>query len=130
MVIVEGTIKGKARPRFYNGHAISAKDTVNYENWVKMCYQQQNGKYLEGQIRAEITAYYKVPKSYSKRRMEGIREGKEYPLKRPDIDNCIKIILDSLNGIAYKDDAQIVEVVARKRFTEEAERVEFELINI
>ena len=29
MVIVEGTIKAKARPRFFNGHAITPKDTVS-----------------------------------------------------------------------------------------------------
>lgn len=127
MVIVEGTIKAKARPRFFNGHAVTPKDTVNYENWVKMCYQQQSGKYLEGQIRAEITAYYKVPKSYSKKRLEDIRQGREYPQKKPDIDNVTKIILDSLNGIAYKDDCQVVEIQVSKRWTENIERVEFEL---
>ena len=39
IVTVEGKIKGKARPRVFNGHAMTPQDTVTYENWVKVCYQ-------------------------------------------------------------------------------------------
>ncbi|WP_415336169.1 RusA family crossover junction endodeoxyribonuclease [Clostridium perfringens] len=38
-----------------------------------------------------------------------------------------KIILDSLNGVAYKDDSQIIELRVIKRYTEDNERVLFEL---
>lgn len=31
---------------------------------------------------------------------------------RLDLDNCIKVALDSMNGIMYKDDKQIVRIVA------------------
>lgn len=130
MIIVEGKIKGKARPRVFNGHAMTPKDSVNYENWVRVCYQQQSGKHLEGSIRAMIVAYYKVPKSYTKKRVQAIREGLEYPQKKPDADNVAKIILDSLNKIAYEDDSQIVELTILKRFTEDVERVEFKLEEI
>ena len=106
------------------------EETVNYENWVKLCYQNQEGEYLEGQIKAQITAYYKIPKSYTKKRIETIRKGLEYPQKKPDADNIGKIILDALNNIAYKDDSQVVELTVYKRFTEETERVEFELKEI
>ena len=34
----------------------------------------------------------------------------------PDLDNLIKSITDALNGVAYKDDSQIVAVVSRKMF--------------
>ncbi|CUU47313.1 RusA family crossover junction endodeoxyribonuclease [Clostridium beijerinckii] len=127
MVVVEGTIKGKGRPRFFNGHATTPEDTVTYENWVRICYQQQDRRYLEGSIKATIIAYYKIPKSYSKKRLEAIRAGIERPQKKPDIDNVAKVILDSLNKIAYKDDSQVTELIVKKVFTEELERVEFEL---
>lgn len=130
MIVVEGKIKGKARPKVFKGIAVTPKDSVLYENWVKTCYQQQGGQLLEGAIRATITAYYKVPKSYTKKRVQAIREGFEYPVKKPDADNIAKIILDSLNKIAYEDDSQVIELVVLKRFTEETERVEFELETI
>ena len=36
---------------------------------------------------------------------------------RSDVDNLIKMVLDSLEGIAYKNDRQVVAVTARKRWT-------------
>ena len=127
MIVVEGKIKGKDRPRFYNGYAVTTQETIKYENWVRICYQNQSGAYLEGPIRARIVAYYKVPASYSKKRLQSIRDGLEYPTKKPDADNVAKVILDSLNDIAFHDDSQIVELTVIKRWTEENERVEFEL---
>ncbi|ELC8464943.1 RusA family crossover junction endodeoxyribonuclease [Clostridium perfringens] len=127
MVVVTGKIRGKARPRVCRCHAFTPKDTVEYEKLVRECYKQQDGRYLEGPIKALIIAYYKIPKSYSKKRIQDIREGLEQPVKKPDADNIAKIILDSLNGVAYKDDSQIIELRVIKRYTEDNERVLFEL---
>ncbi|EPB8178470.1 RusA family crossover junction endodeoxyribonuclease [Clostridium perfringens] len=128
MVVVTGKIRVKARPRVCRGHAFTPKDTVQYEKWVRDCYKEQDGRYLEGPIKALIIAYYKIPKSYNKKRVQAIRGGIEYPTKKPDADNIGKIILDSLNSIAYKDDSQIIELRVIKRYTEDNERVEFKLI--
>lgn len=129
MIVVEGKIKGKQRPRFNSrtGSAYTPKETISYENWVRFCYREQDGRHLTGAIRANITAYYKIPKSYPKKRVQAIREGQEYPEKKPDVDNITKIILDSLNKIAFDDDSQVIELTVLKRYTEENERVEFEL---
>ncbi|MBO3326450.1 RusA family crossover junction endodeoxyribonuclease [Clostridium perfringens] len=124
MVVVTGKIRGKARPRVCRGHAFTPKDTVQYEKLVRDCYQEQDGRYLEGSVRALIIAYYKIPKSYSKKRVQAIRDGLEKPRKKPDADNIAKIILDSLNKIAFNDDAQIIELIVLKKYTEENERVE------
>lgn len=132
LVTVEGKIKGKARPRFNTktGRTFTPGDTIQYENWVRLCYQEQDGRYFDGAVRAHITAYYKVPKSYTKKRVQAIRDGLEYPLKAPDSDNIGKIILDSLNKIAFDDDRQVIDLNVIKRWTEELERVEFELEGI
>lgn len=132
MIIVEGKIKGKQRPRFNSrtGSAYTPKETISYENWVRFCYREQDGKHLTGAIRANITSYYKIPKSYTKKRVQAIREGQEYPQKKPDSDNIAKIILDSLNSIAFDDDSQVIELTVLKRYTEESERVEFLLEEI
>ena len=37
---------------------------------------------------------------------------------KPDTDNIAKSILDSLNGIAYKDDKQVVDLRVRKQYAE------------
>lgn len=40
------------------------------------------------------------------------------PTIKPDTDNIAKSILDSLNGIAYKDDKQIVSLKVDKYYSE------------
>ena len=127
MVVIEGKIRGKARPRVCNGHAFTPKQTVEYERLVKVCYTQQDGRHLKGDLRAVIIANYKIPKSYTKKRIQRIREGVEYPCKKPDVDNIAKIILDALNKVAYDDDKQVIELTVLKRYTEDKERVEVEL---
>ena len=41
------------------------------------------------------------------------------PTKKPDIDNVIKIILDALNKMAFRDDSQITKLEIEKRYAEE-----------
>lgn len=132
MVTVEGKIKGKARPRFNTktGRAFTPNDTISYENWIKCCYQEQDGSYLDGPIRATIEVYHQIPKSYTKGKRLACKHNVTPPCKKPDSDNIAKIVLDSLNKIAFDDDAQIVELTVIKRWTEEKERIEFKLEEI
>ena len=132
MIVVEGTIRGKQRPQFKKktGRAFTPNQTINYENWIKQCYIEQSNKLLQGAIRARIEIYYSVPKSYSKRKIEVIKDGTDYPMKKPDCDNVVKIVLDSLNKIAYDDDKQVVELTVLKRWTFDNERIEFEMEEI
>ena len=44
-------------------------------------------------------------------------EGRELPLKKPDMDNIVKVVADALNGAAYHDDTQIVYVNAKKCYS-------------
>ena len=38
------------------------------------------------------------------------------PTKKPDADKLLRAVLDSLTGIGYEDDAQVVRVVAEKQY--------------
>lgn len=46
------------------------------------------------------------------------------PQKRGDLDNRIKVLLDALQGVAYKDDEQVVELHAFRHDDKENPRVE------
>ena len=46
-------------------------------------------------------------------------ENKISPTKKPDIDNIVKIILDALNKMAFKDDSQITKIQVEKLYAEE-----------
>ena len=41
------------------------------------------------------------------------------PTKKPDSDNVAKAVLDSINGIAYKDDAYVVDLTVSKYYADE-----------
>lgn len=126
-VIVEGKLTGKGRPRFYKGHAVTPKNTKDYEKRVINCYLEQDGTLYETPVRVNITAYKGIPKSYTKKRTKAILEGTEQAVSKPDVDNICKIILDALNGVAYKDDTQVIGLSISKKYTESTERVEFEV---
>ena len=44
--------------------------------------------------------------------------------RRRDVDNCAKSICDGLNGIAYLDDSQIIELTVRRAVDRERPRAE------
>ena len=118
-----GEPKGKGRPRFNTrtGHAITPKDTVNYETLVHMEYlaQCQDFRFPDDiMLDMRIKAYYSNPKSASKKKKAAMLAGKIRPTKKPDMDNVVKIIADSLNQIAYRDDTQIVDCQCRKFYSE------------
>lgn len=49
------------------------------------------------------------------------------PRKRGDLDNVMKAILDSFNGLLYKDDGQVVIIIARRHDDKLNPRVEVEI---
>ncbi|HHX72161.1 MAG TPA: RusA family crossover junction endodeoxyribonuclease [Clostridiales bacterium] len=116
---ISGEPQGKGRPRFGNGRTYTPEKTVIYENLVRMEYiRQVNHNFGDGPLAMFIEAHYTIPASASKKRQAEMREGKILPTKKPDLDNIAKAIADSLNGIAYKDDSQIVKLHMTKRYAE------------
>lgn len=118
-----GEPKGKGRPRFCRntGHAITPKDTVNYETLVHMEYVAQCEEFRfpdDAMLDMRIRAYYSIPKSVSKKKRAAMITGEIRPTKKPDMDNVVKIIADSLNQVAYRDDTQIVDCQCRKFYSD------------
>lgn len=124
ILVIPGKPQGKARPRIGKFGAYTPQKTVLYENTVKNTFKKQFPKFepITGEIKVKITALFEVPKSYSKKKREGLlpiegieHSGAGYPHK-PDADNISKIILDSLNGLAYVDDAQVTCLLVFKEY--------------
>ena len=117
---VPGEPKGKGRPRLAkSGRAYTPHDTASYENLVKVCFTDRYTDHepIDGEVWVDITAYYKIPKSASKKKHQDMAMGFIRPLKKPDLDNIAKIVCDSLNGIAYHDDSQVTKLVVRKYYS-------------
>ena len=132
---VWGEPKGKGRPRFTKtGNYVKTytpKDTAIYENLVRLSYENQcaGEKFEDEMLDLRILAYYTIPKSASQKKQEKMRNREIRPTKKPDMDNIVKVIADSLNKIAYKDDAQIVDTMVRKFYSDNP-RVEILIKNL
>ena len=123
---IPGKAQAKQRPRMgRSGIVYTPKETLVYENYVKMCYSDYANQFgwlpYENQVRAEIEVLVAVPKSDSKTKKKAKIEGMIRPAVKPDCDNLAKSILDSLNGLAYHDDKQVVDLFVKKYYAENAE---------
>lgn len=100
------------------GRMYTPSATQKFEQKVKNAFlEKYTLKELSDKpIKAVIIAEFEPPKSISKKkRLELIEEVIDYT-KKPDIDNISKIILDGLNGVAYKDDSQVCKLEIIKRY--------------
>lgn len=122
---IPGTPVSKGRPRIGKSGMYTPEKTVNYESLVKHCYVEQGeGRKLEGPLKMEVDLYFPIPKSYSQKQIELLKVQDMAHMKKPDASNCLKSIEDALNGFAYDDDCQIVEVHVTKKYTLEDPRAE------
>jgi Holliday junction resolvase RusA-like endonuclease len=117
---IPGEARGKGRPRFFNGRAITDSKTRSREGIVAAFASQAMGDTpaITGPVEVEIIAVMPVPASWSKKRRAEALGGLELPAKKPDIDNQIKLILDGINAIVFQDDAQICRIMATKVYGE------------
>lgn len=125
---VPGKPQGKARARtVYNktmGHSVSytPENDLLYENLIKTMYiRAARGTKFEKDVPVSlrIVARFEPPKSTSKKKTQQMLSGEIQVMKKPDIDNIVKVIADALNGVAYRDDTQIVFVAAKKAYSAE-----------
>ena len=112
-----GAPRGWARARLSGAHHFTDKATASYENKVAhlAALEMRGAAPWEGPVYVQIEVEYDVPASWPKKR-RAAAPGSPAP-KKPDIDNCVKIILDGLNGVAFKDDAQVTDLRVTKRYS-------------
>jgi Holliday junction resolvase RusA-like endonuclease len=119
-------IRGKGRPRLTrNGHAFTDEKTRNYENLVKLlamdAMEKAGATVTDKPVKAIINAYFEIPKSYTKKKVQAIINGEIKPAK-PDLDNLQKGLLDGCNKIVFKDDVQIYSISATKSYITNLEK--------
>lgn len=96
-LVVPGEPVGKARPRVTRFVTYTPKKTLEYENRIRHYASLYNLAPITDQCSLKISAYFSVPKYYSKKRKANCLSGLEKPTKKPDIDNVAKSVLDALN---------------------------------
>lgn len=80
--------------RVFRGRAVKSKDARDYQARVRWLAFAAKVKPLEGPLVVNIAAYR--------------------PRRVGDLDGMLKVALDAMNGIAWADDSQIVELHAAR----------------
>ena len=136
-ITIPGEPQGKARARTVKTKksktiSYTPDNTVNYEALIKQIYMYEikPKALITKPVTMLIKAYFSIPKSTTKSKRIDMLYNNIRPTKKPDADNIAKIICDALNGIAYKDDTQVVSLTVEKWYTEENPRVEVGILEV
>lgn len=108
----------KARPRLGNGRVFTPRKTELAEHRIRDAWLETHGDVpMTGPLMLMVTVRLTRPKAHYGAR--GLRpSAPKWPIGRPDWDNFAKTACDALNGVAYRDDAQIVDARVIKEYTE------------
>lgn len=98
------------------GHGRMIESSTAVGPWrerVALAVHAERWPLLTGPVAVDLSFVMPRPKSTPKRRTPAA-------IKRPDLDKLERAILDALTGIAFQDDAQVVELGASKRLASPA----------
>src|SRR5699024_8119639 len=126
-IIIEGRAVPQGRPRAVRmGAGVRKYDPPKSKAYKQMVaakvrsYMKINGiQTITEPIAVHLNFYFTPPKSYSKKKLKLVEEGKLHYTKLPDADNLAKSVLDSCNKILFKDDSQVVELNITKQYGKE-----------
>jgi len=112
---IEFTVPGRpvpmARPRVTMHGTYTPKDCVAYKKVVAMvarnAMRTADAGMFDGEpLECRLRFVFPLPKSRKN----------PWATSRPDLDNLYKSVTDAMNGIVYKDDAQIVRASIEKAY--------------
>jgi len=105
-----------SRPRVSRWSTYYPKKYTQFKEEMKALTSEMDTTPSEKLISVDIEFNVKIPKSWTKKKKQ--EKNRKYCDNGCDIDNYLKAILDSLNGVLFVDDRQVVEVYARKRYSD------------
>jgi Holliday junction resolvase RusA-like endonuclease len=117
---VPGEPKGKGRPRFKRatGAVYTPTATMRAEQRIQVEWIAAGRPTVDGPLRLAVTLVMGRPQTHLKKDGSLSAAGHRLPrpTKKPDWDNVGKLVADSLNSLAYRDDCQIVLAQLEKRW--------------
>jgi Holliday junction resolvase RusA-like endonuclease len=119
-LIIPATPLPQSRPRVLKSGITYNPQKQEKEQTQLYLAHQYPGCILCGPIKIDALFHFEPPISFSKKkRRQALRE--EWPfihhVKKPDIDNLCKFLLDCLVGPVIKDDNQVFKLSAEKRYS-------------
>lgn len=120
-VVVPGPPRGKDRPRFVRatGRTYTTTPTLRAEQRIREAWQQSGYGRVDGEpLELFVGVVLERPKTHYRVNggLSAAGRRSSIPMRKPDVDNTLKLVCDALNGVAYCDDVQIVDARVRRRW--------------
>ena len=109
------------RPRFSKLGTYNPKKYTDHKRAIALLAKRVF-KLTDKPVKLVVFFYMPIPKSWSKKKR---LEAKSL-IPFGDIDNFSKSVMDALEGVAYENDKQVIELCAKKEYDENP-RIEIEL---
>lgn len=113
-----------SRPRVTRYGTYYGKKYKNFRKDIDILISKQDIPLIKGLYRGKFQFYVAMPISWSKKKRNAL-EG-QYCDNNADLDNLLKAICDSLEGVAFENDRYMVAVDAEKRWAVDG-KIEVEL---
>ena len=92
------------------------KKTTAFEDKIKSAALANKTAISQKALNVYIDFYLEIPISWPRYKKKQAANGEILPSGKPDIDNLCKSVLDALNGVIFRDDAQIVKLCCTKQY--------------
>jgi len=134
-LVVNGEPVAQGRPRFSTKgkfvRAYDPKKSRDYKNLIRTMAQEVYEEApdftpFEEALSVKVFIYRQIPKSFSQKKKEAAMVGLIRPISRPDSTNYVKGVEDSISGVLWKDDSQIVNLICGKFYSDKP-RIEVEI---
>jgi len=119
---IEITPVAKGRPRYARrGNFVQTytpTKTREYEDVIRENAKMAMGMSdpLETPLNVLLMFGMPIPSSTPKKALQGYLDGSVKHIKKPDLDNLAKAVLDAMNGVVYLDDNQICRLTIEKNY--------------
>lgn len=117
--MITAWVPGKPQPQgskkgfIINGKVVLVESSKGLKPWRnkirEVVEHSENYKKLSGAIHVSVSFYFKQAKTNKT----------TSHVQKPDVDKCLRAVLDSLTGSVYDDDAQVVSVSCWKSWGKE-----------
>lgn len=118
-----GKPEGKARPRFGKGGRVFTPNATKLaETRIIDAWKDADCPRLNGAIKVGVLLKVARPKSHytTKGALGAVGLRLPRPIgRKPDVDNALKLVMDALNGRAYRDDVDVVEASVHRVWSDD-----------
>lgn len=122
-ITIPGTPIAKKRPRFARRGAFvttySDQQTEEGRALVSVREQMTGQTITNMPLVMRARFIFQRPKSHfgTGRNLDRLKDSAPmHHTTKPDVDNCLKFIMDVFNGEVWQDDTQVVTILAEKRY--------------